>query len=275
VGFDSPEGWALKYFTSASIMSGLQPPDPMIENNRRWGSLAVGFEVGWIPTLTPGQAQVGFSGHKQEDVSKAPIFARPVIRVGLPWKFVGVVAGPPPITIFGVTPHLLALGLERPIIERTNWTIGWRASGQFGAVKAPFTCPQRALGFPGGSPQNPNGCIGTSYDAVFMRYAGTEVQASYRIPGFRRLIPHAAQGINYLIEDFQVNAPLATVQDRTHLWTRGKTFTTTGGVSYLFSKRVSLTVDMFYTPLRVERTAGIRTNDGLFNVRALVNYAFR
>src|SRR5580704_8755236 len=28
LGFDRPEAWGLKYFASASMLSGLQPPDP-------------------------------------------------------------------------------------------------------------------------------------------------------------------------------------------------------------------------------------------------------
>src|SRR5438876_830324 len=47
-----------------------------------------------------------------------------------------------------------------------------------------------------------------------------------------------------------------------------KTFSESAGVSYLLTKRVALTVDAFYTPLSVRRTAGApRTNDGPFNAR--------
>src|SRR5258708_4680303 len=78
VSFDSPEGWALKYYTSATLMSGLQPPEASFED-RRVGSINVGLELGWLPTLTPARARVGFSGKKEEDLNKAPIFARPVV----------------------------------------------------------------------------------------------------------------------------------------------------------------------------------------------------
>jgi len=109
-----------------------------------------------------------------------------------------------------------------------------------------------------------------------MRYAGTELQFAYRIPKLPRLTPHVASGINFIDGIFQVNAPLETKFDRTRLWTRGKTFSESAGVSYLLTKRVALTVDAFYTPLSVRRTAGApRTNDGLFNVRALLSYSLR
>ena len=55
VNFDSPEAWALKYFTSTTMLSGLQPPERPIEE-RRFGSIAVGLELGWLPALSPEQA---------------------------------------------------------------------------------------------------------------------------------------------------------------------------------------------------------------------------
>jgi len=275
LSFDSPEAWALKYFTSSTLLSGLQPPEE-VDEVRGTGSITVGLETGWLPALNPERARVGFSGKKQEDINKAPILMRPVLRVGLPWRFTAVAAGPPPIRVFGVSPRLFAFGLERPILERRQWTLGWRGYGQVGSVKSAFTCPQRALAFPAGSTGNPSGCISTSADVASMRYAGTELQFAYRIPKLPRLTPHVASGINFIDGIFQVNAPLETKFDRTRLWTRGKTFSESAGVSYLLTKRVALTVDAFHTPLSVRRTAGgPRTNDGLFNVRALLSYSLR
>src|SRR5690348_15324471 len=84
VGFESPEGWGLKYFASASLLSGLQPPEP--REGHHVGSVSVGFELGWLPSLDAGQRQIGFKGTTPEDLNKAPIFARPVVRIGLPDK---------------------------------------------------------------------------------------------------------------------------------------------------------------------------------------------
>src|SRR5206468_85111 len=78
LNFDTPEAWAMKYFTSTTMMSGLQPPETLVEE-RKMGSVTVGLEMGWIPALTPAQATVGFSGKKQEDLNKAPIFMRPSV----------------------------------------------------------------------------------------------------------------------------------------------------------------------------------------------------
>src|ERR1051326_2856224 len=106
--FDRPESWALKYFTSSTMLSGLRPPDTSPEGTRL-GSITVGFELGWMPELDAGQRRVGFYGTKIEDLSKAPIFARPVVRVGLPWKFTAIAAAPVPASVFGVKPRLFAL----------------------------------------------------------------------------------------------------------------------------------------------------------------------
>src|SRR5262245_37294668 len=72
--FNSPEGWALKYFTSATLMSGLPPPRPVLEEPHKFGSVTIGFEMGWLPELSPERASVGFSGRKEEDLNKTPIF---------------------------------------------------------------------------------------------------------------------------------------------------------------------------------------------------------
>src|SRR5215472_11050743 len=42
VGFDSPEGWGLKYFDSTTLLNGLQPPEGA--EGHRLGSLNVSLE---------------------------------------------------------------------------------------------------------------------------------------------------------------------------------------------------------------------------------------
>jgi hypothetical protein len=274
VGFDRPEAWGLKYFASTSLLSGLQPPEP--SEGHRVGSVTVGFEMGWLPTLDAGQRQIGFNGKAPEDLNKAPILARPVLRVGLPAKFSVVVAAPPPFEVFGVRAHLFAFGLERPILERQRWTFSWRGYGQVGSVKGAFACPHSVLAFAPGSPQNPGECVGESADTASLRYAGSEFQFAYRIPSMPKLVPHVAVGGNFIDGVFHVNAPVEDGLDRTRLWTRGGTFSGTVGASYLITKRVAFTVDAFYSPLWVQRSpTAPRTNDGLFNVRALLSYTIR
>src|SRR5882724_11022734 len=72
IGFDGPEAWGLKYFASTTLMSGLQPPEP--SEGHRVGSVTVGFEMGWLPTLDDGQRRIGFKGTTPEDLNKSQIF---------------------------------------------------------------------------------------------------------------------------------------------------------------------------------------------------------
>src|SRR5437870_8958113 len=60
LSFDRPEAWALKYFTSTTLLSGLQPPEPL-EEGRHVGSVTVGLETAWLPALNPDRARVGFT----------------------------------------------------------------------------------------------------------------------------------------------------------------------------------------------------------------------
>jgi hypothetical protein len=273
LSFDRPEAWGLKYFASASLLTGLAPAESSPEH-RVW-SVTAGVELGWLPALSAGQQRIGFNGTTPEDLNQAPLFARAVVKVGLPDKFSAIIAAAPPFRMFDVTAHLLALGLERPIVERDRWKLGWRAYGQVGSVKGAFTCPTSVLGFAPGSPENPTTCVGESADVASLRYFGAEIQYAYRIPGLPKLVPHATAGANLIDGVFQTHAPIRDGLDETRLWTRGATFSTSGGVSYLVTKRAAFTVDVFYSPLWVRRDATApRTNDGLFNVRAFLSYTF-
>ncbi len=62
-----PEAWALKYFASATLLSGLEPPDP--PELRRIGAITLGLEVNWMPTLDAGQQRVGFNGTAPEGLN--------------------------------------------------------------------------------------------------------------------------------------------------------------------------------------------------------------
>jgi hypothetical protein len=275
VGFDRPESWGLKYFASTTLLSGLEPPT-LTGEQRHAGSINISLETGWVPQLDAGQERIGFNGKAPQDLNKVPILVRPVVRIGLPWKLTAVAAAPPPFEMFGVRAHLLALGLERPIVERGQWTLGWRVYGQLGSVKGAFSCPASVAAFAPGSPENPTRCTGESADVATLRYVGSEFQFSYRPRSMPKLVPHVAVGGNWIDGAMQLRAPVPGGLDETRQWTRGGTFSTTFGASYLLTSKAAFTVDGFYSPLWVQRTpGGPRTNDGLFNVRALVSYTFR
>ena len=273
ISFDRPDAWGLKYFIAASLLSGLEPPENG-ETAHVW-SVNVGFETSWLPALNAGQEMIGFNGKAPEDLNKAPVFMRPVVRLQLPWKLTAIVAAPPPLDVFGIEPRLLAFGVERPAFEHGAWSFGWRGYGQVGYVRGAFTCPASVLAFAPGSAGNPESCLTTSNDVATLRYAGGEIRAAYRIPRAPKLVPHATVGGTFVDGVFQVNA-IDHVIDHSHLWTHGGMFSTTGGLSYLLTQRAAITVDMFYSPLEVRRSpTSPMTNDGLLNVRALLSYTFR
>ncbi len=271
LSFDRPESWAMKYFASAMLLTGLETPsaqDP--------GSVAVGLELSWLPSLTAAQRRVGFDGTKIEDLNKAPILPRPRVRIGLPHAFSLIGAGDPPIRAVGIKPKLLAVGLERPVYETPDLVVGVRGYGQIGSVQAAFTCPQAVLAFTPGSPQNTYGCQAESSDTASLRFAGGEASVAYRGDALRRLSPHAAIALNYFDMAFQVNALTFGYLDHTRLLAHGMNVAASGGVSYPLTSRLQAAVDLFYSPLSVRRSqAAPVQNDGLFNVRALVAYRFR
>ena len=273
VSFERPEAWGLKYFASVSLLSGLPAP-PQPEDSYP-GSVTLSLEMDWLPQLSTGQQRLGFDGAAPEDLNKAPIFARPVVRVRFPRKFTVLAAAPPPFEWFGVRTHLLGFGVERPLAERGPWTMGWRGYGQRGSVKGAFTCPDSVLSFAPASAGNPTNCVAQSADVATLRYAGIEFEVSH-VLSHPKIAPHAAVGGSLLDTALQTHAPAASGLDETRLWTRGGIFSTSGGVTYLVSRRTAVTIDAFYTPLWVRREAGgPRSNDGLFNVRALLSYAFQ
>ncbi len=256
------------YFTSVSLLAGLGTP-------YSWepGSLELGFELGWIPQLGKAERRVGFNGVKEEDLNKAPIFARPRLTVGLPWKLALTLAYLPPIEVFGVTPDLFAFALERPVYERPPWTLGLRAYGQVGTVEGAFTCPGDVAKFPVGSPQNLFGCEKKSSDIATQRYGGLELSAAYRIARLAGLMPYVAVAVNYLDAKFRVRAQTFGFQDRRRLLADTWTFSASAGVTYLLGKRLHLSVGLFYSPLWVTRPPATSSeNDPLFNVRTLLTW---
>jgi hypothetical protein len=274
VGFNRPEAWGLKYFASATLLNGLQPPEA--SEDHRVGSISIAMELGWLPTLNEGQSRIGFNGKAPEDLNQTHVLIRPVVRIGLPDKFTALIAAPPPFEVWGLTPRLVAFGLERPLVERGQWAVNWRGYGQLGWIKGAFTCPNSVLSFAPGSPQNPTECVGQSQDKASLRYAGMEFQVAHKLRRAPKLTPHVAVAANFIDGVFQVHAPLQDGLDHTRMWTRGGTFSSSGGISYAVRKNVGLVFDVFYTPLWVQRASGApTTNDGLFNVRALVSYTFR
>jgi hypothetical protein len=265
IGFDRPEAWAMKYFTSATVLSGLSLPETLPP-----GSMAIQFESGWLPPLSPSQQRVGFNGTTPQDLNKTPIFMRPRVAIGLPARMMIVAAVDPPVRTFGVTPRLLAVAVEGTIHESNAWRVNWRASGQTGTVTAAVTCPADVLTFAPGSAGNPAGCTAESSDATSLRYAGVELEVARRIGHF---VPFVAVGGHVVDNVFQTNAVTYGEPDRTRLQAYGMGFAGSAGFAYALSERLALSADLFYAPLTVRRTpASAVSLDPMINGRLLVSY---
>src|SRR5262245_56464000 len=234
---DRPESWAMNYFTSLTLMTGLGPP----RDRERW-SIEPGLELGWIPELTTRQRRVGFDGTKVEDLNKSPIFARLQVTIGLPWSTALTLAYVPPIPVFGVTPNLFAMALARPLYEGTRWTAGVRVYGQVGHVDGAFTCSEEAARSRAGSPQNPLGCTDESSDTATQRYAGLELTGAYHMEHPRGLTPYVAVAGNVLWPQFQVDAmEIGGFHDRRRLVEdTTATFAVSGGFVFPLSDRLRL-----------------------------------
>jgi hypothetical protein len=270
LSFDRPESWALKYFTSNTLLSGLEMPEA-----RPAGSIQIGLELAWIPELTAEQQRVGFNGTKQEDLNKAPLFARPRLSLWLPGQFSLTVAGVPPVEAFGVKPRLFALAVGRPIITGDAWSLGARASMQVGSARSAFTCPEEVLAFPPGDPRNSYGCQAVSSDVARLRYVGGELDI-WRSAAGSRLMPHVTVGVNYLNSVFQVDAMTFDFHDRTQLRTRGATVSLSGGLAYALTDRFTAGIEVFYSPLSVRRPPDTSSEiEGLLNARGILSYRVR
>ncbi|MBS1214344.1 MAG: hypothetical protein H6R26_2961 [Proteobacteria bacterium] len=268
---DRPEAWGMNYYTSITLLSGLSVP-----RSREFGSVEVGAEVDWVPQLSDDERRIGFNGTKEEDLNKAPIFARPRVTLGLPWQFALTLSYLPPVRIFGVEPNLFAFALERPLYEHDAWTFGMRAYGQIGDAEGAITCPAEAAKFPPGSPQNLYGCEGRSADKAVQRYAGLELSGGYRIEELGGLTPYLAVAGNYLDTEVRVNAVTFGIHDQRRLVSETWTFSFSAGFAYPLADRLTLSLGMFYSPLSVTRPPATSSdNEGLANVRALISYQLR
>lgn len=265
--FDRPEAWAMKYYTSLSLLTGLGTP-----GRTRPGELELAFEGGVVPSLGEEKRRVGFVGDKVEDLNRTNLFGRVRATWGLPHDFALTVAVTPPVEVNGVTPKLLALALARPILDRERWRLGWRLHGQVGKIEGDLTCPRGVAGLDDPA-LNPDGCLEPSRDEATQNYVGLELAASPRI-GDGRWEPYVALSVQHLDLEFQVRARYSVLDDRTRLLADGLTWALTAGTSYRLGERWRVAGEIFYTPLDVVRdpVRGAQ-NDELVNARGMLVYA--
>lgn len=263
--WDRPEAWAMKYFNSVSLLTGLGPP----QSRDPW-SFAIGLELDTIPRLSEDQRRVGFRGTKVEDLNRLPVFFRPRLVIGLPAQLTLDVAYLPPIEVRGVKSNLFALGLERPIHSSGPWTLGIRLYGQIGDIQSDFTCSEQEASHPPGPPDNAFGCEQPSEDEVTLNYLGAAFTGGY---SYRKTDFHWGLAANYMDMEFQVDAVTYGVVDQTLLKADGWTWSINGGASWHLGGRTSLAVELFYSPLSVVRPPSTSVdNDPLLNLRTMLRF---
>jgi hypothetical protein len=267
--FDRPESWAMAYFATVSLLTGMGTARDL-----EVGTIELALEGGWIPSLSEDQRRVGFIGDKVEDLNRNSAFGRLRATVGLPYKLSLTLGLSPPIERNGVEAGLLALAIARPVYESSSWRLGLRLFGQSGKIKGDFTCPASIAGLEDPK-RNPDACLEPSSDEVRLDYVGLELSATPEIWG-PRWQPYVAASANYMDLEFQVKARYSIFVDRNLLLTDGWTYSVAGGVGYQLSGRTRLTGEVFYSPLEVVRRPGQSADtDGLFNVRILLGWKIR
>ena len=115
--FNRTEAWGYKYFTSVTLMSSFGAPKALDS-----GSLALGFEIGQVPSLTEDQRRIGFNGTKVEDLNRlADHLAHPgyvmVIIESQDSAFVR--------TKSDIYPDLGATLVTESMVARTAEDLGW------------------------------------------------------------------------------------------------------------------------------------------------------
>jgi hypothetical protein len=264
--FDRPEAWAMKYFTSASLLAAT-PALPGDQTGQIW----LGLELVGLPALSTAQQRVGFNGTTQEDLNQAPLFFRPRITIGLTRRLTLTLAGVPPVHVFGVTPKLLDVGIDWTMKSTPHWTFVSRAHGQVGHVTGAITCPADVLRFDPGSEGNLTGCDATSADATSLRYVAIDLDVARRLT--ERLSMRASLGVNLIDGVFQTNAHTFGFADRTRLTSRGVTSAGSLGLTYGFSPRLVLGVGVLYAPLRIQRPGESSSSlDSLLTARGILTY---
>jgi hypothetical protein len=264
LAFDAPESWAMKYYTSLALFTGMGVPEGIGA-----GRIALGFEGGFVPQLSEDQRRVGFGGVKVEDLNRTRLFGRVRGKIGLSEKASLELAYLPPFEVDGTKPHMFSVAVGRPFDVSDTWKVGVRGYGHFGTIEGDITCSESDLDGP-----NPYDCLAPSNDREKQRAFGAEVTTGY--VSSSPLRPYVGFAVNYLDLEFQVDAMHSGIHDRTLQLTDGATVYLTGGATYAAGEKWRLTGELFYSWLSVVRPPSTASeNDGLFNFRFLVSYLIR
>jgi hypothetical protein len=265
------EAWAMRWLAAVAtptmfgVAAGTEP----------W-SFEVALEGGSIPSLSEEDRRVGFNGTKVEDLNRAPLFGRPVVRLGLPGDLTVAAGWVPPIDFDGVEPNLLSLALARPLWVGQRGRLGAQLFYLDGKIEGDISCPQSEVDAGDDPEGNPFGCEAASDDTMSLTSWGIEIGYAWQ----------ATSSVDLFLSglwqqqdaEFQVRAEYSGLVDRNRLVYDGDDYAWTAGAGWQANPDLRLAAELFYSPLDVVRDPsgqGPSENDPLFNFRLLGTYKLR
>ncbi|MGJ3241690.1 MAG: hypothetical protein ACFE0O_01860 [Opitutales bacterium] len=268
LGFDDPESWALKYFSSVIMPSPMGGPDTLEPWQLEWR-----LEVGEVPFLSETQRRVGFDGTKVEDLNHVQLLLRPALAIGLPGGFYTEFSYLPPVTYFGVDSELLSVMAGREMFTLGGISAGLHLFASYGASEGAFTCSEDLIA--GG--HDPFDCTPPSRDRSRMRVYGATLSLKAQTDAFGGWVPFAEITYREMNLDFRTRVTVfddSAVDSRT-LTTRGNNWSYLAGVQVDVGDRWELILAFNYAPLDVVRDArrGVE-NDSLRQVRSQIRFRF-
>jgi hypothetical protein len=265
------EAWAMRWFAAVATptMFGV------VGEAEPW-SFDLAFEGGSIPSLSEDERRVGFGGTKVEDLNRAPLFGRPLVRLGLPGDFTVSAGWVPPIDFDGVTPNLLSLAVARPLWIGERGRLGAQLFYLDGKIEGDISCPQDEVDAGDDPIGNPFGCEAPSDDTMSITSWGVELGYAWQATSAVDLF---VTGL-WQQEDaeFQVRAEYSGLVDRNRLLYDGDDYAWTAGAGWQATTNLRLAAELFYSPLDVVRDPsgqGPSENDPLFNFRLMGTYKLR
>lgn len=265
------EAWAMRWFAAVATptMFGVAT------TTEPW-SFDLAFEGGSIPSLSEEDRRVGFNGTKVEDLNRAPLFGRPVVRLGLPGDFTLSAGWVPPIDFDGVTPNLLSIALARPLWAGESGRLSAQVFYLDGKIEGDISCPQAEVDAGDDPVGNPFGCEEASNDTMSITSWGLELGYAWQAtPTVDLFVTGLWQQVD---SEFQVRALYDGFLDRNRLVYDGNDYAWTAGAGWQATEKLRLAGELFYSPLDVVRDPtgqGPSENDPLFNFRLLGTYKLR
>jgi hypothetical protein len=164
--------------------------------------ITLGLEAVRVPSIDRETATptICRPGKGPENTDLLPGLVRPRIGVPLPLGLALEASWIPPVRVNGVKANVIGLALAKSVGQEDGLAAAIRAHATLGAVHAPVTCDQRALGDP--TSECFNGTV--SDDRYSPSIVGLDLSVGWATAG-GRLRPYVGSGYSRLAPRFQVN----------------------------------------------------------------------